>query len=109
MPVAHFYLAGIVILAAAGLTALYRWSAFGLATRAAAENERSAVLIGLQPTQLSMISTVMGSVVAGTLGVLAAPLISLDTDTLPLIVVPALAAALLARSNRSQSPVSWGR
>ena len=32
----------------------------------------------------------------GGLGVLAAPLISLDTQNLPLIVVPALAAALLA-------------
>ena len=35
-------------------------------------------------------------VVAGMVGVLAAPLITLDTQDLPLLVVPALAAALLA-------------
>lgn len=97
VPVAHFVLAGIVIVIAVGLTLIYRYSRFGLATRASAENEASAMLVGLQPNQLSMINTVMGCVIAGGIGVLAAPLISLDTDTLPLIVVPALAAALLAR------------
>jgi branched-chain amino acid transport system permease protein len=97
VPSAHFYLAGIVVVIAIALTLLYRYSRFGLATRASAENEASAMLAGLQPNQLSMINTVMGCVIAGGIGVLAAPLISLDTDTLPLIVVPALAAALLAR------------
>ena len=97
VPLDHFILAGIVIACAAGLTALYRWSSFGVATRAAAENEGSAMLAGLSPNGLSMINTVMACVIAGVLGVLAAPLISLDTNSLPLIVVPALAAALLAR------------
>jgi branched-chain amino acid transport system permease protein len=97
VPVAHFVLAGIVVVIAIGLTLLYRYSRFGLATRAAAENEASALLAGLSPNRLSMINTVMGCLIAGVIGVLAAPLISLDTDTLPLIVVPALAAALLAR------------
>src|SRR5919112_385934 len=46
VPVDRFILAGIVIGAAAALAALYRWTRFGLATRAASENELSALLGG---------------------------------------------------------------
>ncbi|MBO0851319.1 MAG: branched-chain amino acid ABC transporter permease, partial [Pseudonocardia sp.] len=49
IPVDRFILAGMVIVAAAALAALYRWSRFGLATRAASENEGAAMLSGLSP------------------------------------------------------------
>src|ERR1700691_3131796 len=39
VPVEDFILAGIVIAATIALAAVYRWTRFGLATRAAAENE----------------------------------------------------------------------
>jgi branched-chain amino acid transport system permease protein len=95
--VAHFILAGIVIASALALAAAYRWTKFGLATKAAAENEASAMLVGLSPNTLSLINVVIGTVIATLLGVLAASLIQLDTNELPLIVVPALAAAIFAR------------
>lgn len=97
IPLDQFILAGGIIVAAAALAGVYRWSKFGLRTRAAAENEVSAMYIGLRPKSLSLINTVLACVIAGMLGVLAAPLITLDTTTLPLLVVPALAAALFAR------------
>jgi branched-chain amino acid transport system permease protein len=97
IPVVNFILAGIVIVVTAALTAIYKWSSFGLQTRAAFESEASAMWIGLAPARLSMINTVLASVVAGGLGVLAAPIISIDPTFLPLEIVPALAAALLAR------------
>jgi len=97
VPVDRFILAGIVIAVAAALTALYRWSRFGLATRAASENELSALLGGLSANELSMVNTLLASVVAGAVGVLAASVTQLDAISLPLQVVPALAAALLAR------------
>jgi branched-chain amino acid transport system permease protein len=90
-------LAGIVVVAAIALTAVYRWTSFGIRTRASAENEVSAMYVGLFPQSLSLINTLMGSVIAGMLGVLAAPLITLNSTTFPLLVVPALAAALFAR------------
>ena len=90
-------LAGIVIVVAAALAAVYRWTGFGIRTRASAENEVSAMYVGLFPQTLSLINTLMGSVIAGMLGVLAAPLITLNSTTFPLLVVPALAAALFAR------------
>src|ERR687895_730556 len=43
VPVDRFILAGIVIAVAAVLAAVYRWTRFGLATRAASENELSAL------------------------------------------------------------------
>ncbi|MGH9210523.1 MAG: ABC transporter permease [Acidimicrobiales bacterium] len=97
VPVNRFILAGIVAAAAVGLAALYRWSRFGLATRAASESEVSAILAGLSPNQLSMVNTLLASLVAGALGVLAASLTQLNATTLPLQVIPALAAALFAR------------
>jgi branched-chain amino acid transport system permease protein len=96
VPVDRFILAGIVIAAAALLTALYRWTRFGLATRAASENEVSAMLIGLAPTELATVNMALASVVAGALGILVAPLITLDAQTLAFQIVPALGAALLA-------------
>jgi branched-chain amino acid transport system permease protein len=96
VPVNRFILAGIVVAAAAALAAAYRWSRFGLQTRAASENEVFAMLAGLSPNRLSMLNTLLASLVAGGVGVLAASLTQLNATTLPLVVVPALAAALFA-------------
>jgi branched-chain amino acid transport system permease protein len=96
IPVDRFILTGIVIALAAGLAALYRFTRFGLATRAASENEVVAMLGGLSPNRLSMVNTLLASVIAGGIGILAASITQLDTETLPLQIVPALAAALIA-------------
>ena len=97
VPVDRFILAAVVVALTAALAVAYRWSRFGLATRAAAENESAALLAGLSTNQLSMVNTLLASGVAGLLGVLAAPIVQVDSVTLPLQVVPALAAALFAR------------
>src|SRR5262245_1423312 len=96
VPQDRFLLGGIVIVVAAVLAALFRWTPFGLSTRAASENEVSAMLAGLSPSRLAIVNTVLACVVSGGLGVLVAPLIALDSQTLAFQVVPALAAALLA-------------
>lgn len=96
VPLDRFLLTGFVIVVAAVLWALYRFSPFGLATRAAAESETNALITGLSPQRLSLVNALAASLVAGLFGVLVAPLIQLDTTTLPLEIVPALGAALLA-------------
>jgi branched-chain amino acid transport system permease protein len=96
IPIDRFILTGIVIVLAAALAALYRFTQFGLATRAASENEVAAMLSGLSPNRLSMAGTLLASAIAGGMGILAASITQLDTETLPLQIVPALAAALLA-------------
>jgi branched-chain amino acid transport system permease protein len=97
VPSDRFMLTGIVLFAAIVLSAAYKWTRFGLATRAAAENEMATVFAGLSPNKLSLANTVLASVLAGALGVVVAPLTQLDPVTIPTAVVPALGAALLAR------------
>ncbi|WP_460773334.1 ABC transporter permease [Microbacterium sp. GXF7504] len=89
-------LAGIVVVVAVLLAALYRFTRFGLATRAAAENDTNATLAGLDVNSLSLINVVLSATLAGLFGVLASPTTGLDPVTIPNVVVPALAAALLA-------------
>src|SRR6185437_7847446 len=96
VPIDRFILTGMVIVAGAVLAAVYKWTRFGLATRACAENESAAVLGGLSPNVVSLINTLLAALLAGALGILAASLTSLDPDTLPLQIIPALAAALIA-------------
>jgi branched-chain amino acid transport system permease protein len=97
VPSDRFILAAIVTVAAALLWALYRFTRFGLATRAAAEDETKAMLAGLPPNELSLVNTVLACVLVGGLGLLVAPMTQLNPTTIPLAVVPALGAALLAR------------
>ena len=97
VPLSAFVLSGIVVAMTVLLWALYRWTRFGLATRAASENDVAARLAGLSPDELSLVNTLLGSTVLATLGILAGSVAALDTTTLPFLVVPALAAALFAR------------
>ena len=96
VPEDRLILAGIVIVLGTVLWAVYRYSQFGLSTRAAAESEPHAMYAGLSPRRLSLANALLASVIAGAFGILVAPLITLNTTTLPLEIVPALGAALFA-------------
>jgi len=93
----RFLLAAIVIAATAVLAAVYRWTKFGLATRAASENEVAAMLGGVSPGTISLTNSLIAAFLAGSLGILASSVTQLDPSTLPLQIIPALAAALIAR------------
>lgn len=96
VPVSSFVLAGIAIAVALGLGALFRYTRFGLATRAAAENEKGAVLTGISPDRLGFLNWAIASVLAGAAVICIAGITSkLDPVETSLLVVPALAAALL--------------
>ncbi len=97
VPIDRFILPGIVLTATLVLSLVYRFSRFGVSTRAASENEVAAMLLGLSPNRLALTSTLLATFVAGGLGVLAASITQLDPQALPLVVVPALTAALFAR------------
>jgi len=93
----RLWLAGIVILIAVGLWALFRFTVFGLAARAAAGNEKGAVLLGYSPDRLAARSWVLSSVLTALVGILAAPMVTLSPTILTLLVIPAIGAVLLAR------------
>ncbi len=95
VPADRLILAGIVIAIAIGLAALYRFTRFGLATRAAAESEKGAVLSGLSPDAIAIGNWALGTMVAGASGILIAPIVPLVPLSYTLFIVPALAAAFI--------------
>ena len=100
IPYKQLIVIAVVVVLAVALSMVFRYTRFGLATRAASENEKGAQVLGYSPDFLAGVNWVISTVVVGLFGVLAAMLNgSTDTLTLTLLVVPALAAALLARFN----------
>ena len=92
------WLAFIALCITAGLWAVYRFTRFGLATRAAAECEKGAELLGYSPDLLAGCNLVIASVVAGLIGILASPLIQLSSSVYTFgYLIPALGAALIGK------------
>ena len=88
----------IAVLVVAGLLwTLFRFTPFGLSTRAAAETERGAYLSGLSPDRLAALNWMLSAAVAGGAGVLIAPIVPLVPVAYTLFIIPALAAAILGR------------
>jgi branched-chain amino acid transport system permease protein len=96
-PADRWWLAIIAVVIATALWAMYRFTAFGLATRASAENDEGALLIGLAPTPIGLINWMLAVVIAAIAVVAAAPVTGLDPAGTSLLIVPALGAALLGR------------
>lgn len=83
------------VLLGAALWAFYRYTRFGLATRAAASNEKGATVLGYNPQLLAATSWVMASVLGAIAGILYAPISGLDASSLTTFVIPSLSAALV--------------
>src|SRR3954454_15194029 len=99
VPSDRLWFAGIVIVFAAALAAVYRFTRFGLATRATAENEQGAALVGLSADRIGAGNWILATVLAGIAGILIAPVSTVDPTSYTLFIVPALGVALVARFN----------
>jgi branched-chain amino acid transport system permease protein len=98
VPANQLILGGIVLAVAAILWAIYRFTRFGLATRAAAEDERHLALVGQSPLLVSGGNWVFSGMVVALFACLTAPINgAVDPSTITLMIVPALAAALLGK------------
>ena len=93
----RLWLAFLVIVMTAILAGVYKYTRFGLATRAAAESEKGAVLLGISPNFVAAINWMIGTMLAGAAVILFAPITSINPTTTSLLFVPALAAALLGK------------
>ena len=91
------YLAVTVIGLTLVITALYRWTRFGLDTRAVAENEAGAYVSGISPDRIALFNWMLAGAVVGAAGILIAPLSPVVPSTYTLFVVPALAAAVVGK------------
>jgi ABC-type branched-subunit amino acid transport system permease subunit len=97
IPSDRLYLAGLTILVGIVLAAVYRFTRFGLITRAAVENERGAALLGHSSSRIAAMNWVLATVLAAAAGILILPISTLNPGTYTLFIVPALGAALLGR------------
>src|ERR687898_508450 len=93
----RIWLAALVAVIALLLWAYGRYTRTGLATRAAAESERGAILLGWSPDRLAAATWVLAAVVGGSVAMVVAPSVGLDPVSWTLMVVPGLACALVGR------------
>jgi ABC-type branched-subunit amino acid transport system ATPase component/branched-subunit amino acid ABC-type transport system permease component len=89
------WFAVVIVLLTAGLAAAFRFTRFGLATRASAETERGAFVTGLNPDRIALSNWMIAAVVAGVSGILISPLVPVIPVSYTFFIVPALAAALV--------------
>lgn len=98
LPRDGLWLALVVLVLAGGLWAASRYTRIGLVTRAAAENEKGAVLLGYSPTMLGGASFVLAALVGALVAILASPMIQLSSGIFTfLYLIPALGAALIGK------------
>jgi ABC-type branched-subunit amino acid transport system ATPase component/branched-subunit amino acid ABC-type transport system permease component len=91
------YLAATIVVLTLALAAAYRYTRFGLATRAVAETQKGAYVSGVSPDRVALLNWMVSAMVAGVAGILIAPVSPLTPVTYTLFVVPALAAAVVGR------------
>ncbi len=76
--------------------AIYKFTRFGVATRAAASNEKAAILLGYSPQRLAATNWVGSSILVTLAAILVGPVQGPITPVgLTALIVPALAAALI--------------
>ncbi|MGI9022524.1 MAG: ABC transporter permease [Acidimicrobiales bacterium] len=97
VPRDRLLLAAAVVAVTVGLWAVYRFTGFGLASRAMADDPATTARLGRPTGWLAAANWVIASVLAGVAGILVAPITALNPGTYTLLVVPALAAALVGR------------
>jgi sulfate-transporting ATPase len=91
----RIWIFGISVALSAAMYFGYRYTGFGRATLAVAENEVAAASFGISPDLIGAANWALGSIAAGVAGILIAPIIYLDPSSLVLLVIPAMAAGLI--------------
>lgn len=90
------WLGFVVLLIATAVWVSSRYTRLGLATKAAAGNEKGAILLGYSPQRLAQLSFVLASLIGGLVVILASPMIQLSSSVLTFgYLIPALGAALI--------------
>lgn len=95
IPLDRIVLFAVAVVVTILLWAVHRFTLFGKATAAAAENETSVAALGWSPDRLALVNWAAGGCLAGLAGVLIVPISGLQVSTLTLLVIVAIAAALV--------------
>ncbi|MET0931034.1 MAG: ABC transporter permease [Aeromicrobium sp.] len=90
-------MAGVMVVIAAVMWSYLRFTRFGVATRASAENERAVVLMGFSPHLLATIALGAGTGISAVGIMFAGTLSGLSVSNSLSLIVPATAVLLIAR------------
>jgi sulfate-transporting ATPase len=96
-------LVAAIIAAAAGAT--YRWTRFGLATSAVAEDGEALATLGWSPGAVAAANWALGAALAGLAAILLSPITGLSVGLATSLLMPALAAAVLG--NLTSFPIAF--
>jgi sulfate-transporting ATPase len=90
-----------ILLLAVGLTAalwaIYRFTWFGIATSAVAENQRTAAALAVSPSTIAAANWAIGSALGALASILLVPITGLEPTSASFLVIPVLAAAVIGR------------
>jgi len=90
-----------ILLLAVGLTAVlwavYRFTWFGIATSAVAENQRTAAALAVSPNAIAAANWAVGSALGALASMLLVPITGLEPTSASFLVIPVLAAAVIGR------------
>ncbi|QMW66950.1 ABC transporter permease [Mumia sp. ZJ1417] len=95
--VANLIVLALAVVVALALAAYFRFTRWGTATRASAEDETALRLTGWSPDRLAALVWFATGAATGLVAVVGSPTIGLDPISYTFYVLPGLAAALLAR------------
>ena len=97
VPADRLWVTGTIVVLALAIGAAYRFTRFGVMTRAVAESEEGAVVSGIRPDKVAAVNWMISAAVAGLAGILVAPIVTVVPTGYGLFIVPALAAAITGR------------
>ena len=91
----RLWIFAIVIVLTVVLWAIYKYTRFGLATSAVAENPTAAATLAISPDLVAAANWAIGAALGGLAAILLVPITTLSAENLSLIVIPILAAAVI--------------
>ena len=98
----------VTLLMLAGVYALFRYTTFGLAMRAAAQNPGSSRLVGIRVGRMLAVGWGLAAALGAVAGMMAAPIVFLDPNMMSGIVIYGFAGALLGGINNPWGAAAGG-
>jgi ABC-type branched-subunit amino acid transport system ATPase component/branched-subunit amino acid ABC-type transport system permease component len=93
----RLYLLALAAVITVVLAAAFRWTRYGLYTRAVAEDDVTFSGLGHSRDRVSAFNWALGGLLAGLTGIMLSAIIGVSTTQISLLLVPALAASLIGR------------
>ncbi len=93
----RIWIFAIAVVLTVALSLLYRFTSFGIATAAVAENPRAAAALAISPHTIAAANWALGASLGGLSIILLVPITGLHSGNVTMLIIPVLAAAIVGR------------